>query len=283
MRDPDTYSLLECWLTWLCSGLVQATTGSVSSWVQWFCHIQKTLFYPSPLWSLTILPPSLPLSVQNLSLVSYSSTNYPILANFWAAFYFHPNSSPPYGFSWTYSCGLLPSIYGFHSPLSMQHSEGSFKKIDEFCSCLTSAIAHYWFPTGLYSTFLWARRQYFTWILPIFYIYFWQFFAFSSGSSLTCLLIVCQPCQTIISSLSHALVGTFPLTILFNYYFLERSFWILYIKIASQHFTFISNIGLTAVWIIIYHLLNRYLSVSLYHDLGLVRVGTLCHVPLPTP
>lgn len=53
-------SWLECWMAWSSTGLVKATTASVSSWVQRYCHVQKTLFHRSssqPL-SLTIFPPT---------------------------------------------------------------------------------------------------------------------------------------------------------------------------------------------------------------------------------
>lgn len=53
-------SWMECWMTWFGTGLVNAGTASVSSWLQWLRHVQKTLFRRSSSWllSLTIFPPT---------------------------------------------------------------------------------------------------------------------------------------------------------------------------------------------------------------------------------
>lgn len=61
--NPSSRSILECWLAWSCVGFVQATSGAMSWWVKWSCHIQKTLLCFGPPWSLDfiIFPPPFPL------------------------------------------------------------------------------------------------------------------------------------------------------------------------------------------------------------------------------
>lgn len=39
---PPT-SMLECWLAWSCTGLVQSAIAVISSWVQWSCHVTLVL------------------------------------------------------------------------------------------------------------------------------------------------------------------------------------------------------------------------------------------------
>lgn len=41
-------SMLQCWLAWFSSCLVQALTVFVSSWVRWSCYVQKILFWSGP-------------------------------------------------------------------------------------------------------------------------------------------------------------------------------------------------------------------------------------------
>lgn len=123
----------------------------------------------------------------------------------------------------------------------MQHSKGSFNKYYQSCFCLASVTAHYWFPTGLYPTFLWAKKQYLTGIH--------QSFICISHNSLLAPQVLVWPVFSLFAnhteplSLSFLMHGSasflWPLKSLFKWYLSEKSFWIFYIKIASQHFTLI--------------------------------------------
>lgn len=52
-------SMLECWLASSCTGFLQTAPVVMSLWVQWPCHVQKTVFHSGPQWplTLTISPP----------------------------------------------------------------------------------------------------------------------------------------------------------------------------------------------------------------------------------
>lgn len=53
LRSPWC-SMLECWGVWPCSDPVQATPGTLSSWVHLPCHVQETLFRLAPLQPLVL-------------------------------------------------------------------------------------------------------------------------------------------------------------------------------------------------------------------------------------
>lgn len=93
VRSRDSWALpsrLGCWLDWSCAGLVQAATAALKSRVQWSCHAQKLLFFPSPPWPLAFTTFLSPLSWWSPSLGEgvmqmphlWLSTPW-VLMNFW--------------------------------------------------------------------------------------------------------------------------------------------------------------------------------------------------------
>lgn len=68
-------SKMEFWFTWSYIGLIYATTVVLSSWIPWFCHVQKSLIYRAinifnmVLFFINIFLPLLLQYSQNLNVV----------------------------------------------------------------------------------------------------------------------------------------------------------------------------------------------------------------------